>query len=338
METHLLYVDEKTPGIRRKKCGKGFTYLSPTGARVIDRVLISRVKKLAIPPAWRDVWIAPHPESHIQATGRDNLGRKQYIYHSVWQELRNQTKFDRMIEFGRTLSRIREQVERNLSTRKMSKERAVAFVIRLLDITRLRIGNPEYARLNNSYGLTTLLDEHVEVRGARIRFNFPGKGRKQIVLDIHDRRLAALAKKYQELPGQELVQYVDETGTFQTVGSADVNAFLKEITGEEFTAKDFRTWGGTVLTANELYSLGPAASRKEARKKVNLAIRTTARRLGNTPAICRRYYIHPVVIRAYEEGALFAAMAAAAETVSGPRGLDPGEIAVIALLERARIT
>jgi DNA topoisomerase-1 len=301
----LVYVDEKTKGIQRRRCGRGFVYLSPSGEPIRDRDLIARVKSLVIPPAWEQVWIALRADGHIQATGRDARGRKQYIYHPKWQEIRSKTKFTRLLSFGRTLPDIRKRVDKDLSRRDMSKERAAAFVVRLLDITLLRIGNREYARANQSYGLTTLRDEHIEIRGSRLQFNFPGKGGKRRILDIHDSRLARIAKKFQDLPGQELIRYMNGSGQYQTLESMDVNGYLEQITGVDFTAKDFRTWGGTVETAAVLYRMGPGETKKAKRKNVTRAIQHAAKLLGNTPTICRKYYIHPAVIEGYMNGDLF---------------------------------
>ena len=332
----LIYVDEKTPGIRRKRYGRGFTYYAPSGERITDRHLIARIKSLAIPPAWERVWIAVPPQGHIQATGRDARGRKQYVYHPKWQEIRNLYKFEKLYLFGKHLSRIRARVARDLSDRSLSRESALAFIVRLLDVSYLRIGNPEYARLNNSYGLTTLRTDHVEICGAKIHLSFPGKRQKHQVADIHDGRLARLAKKYQELPGQELVRYRCEDGSYAIVESGDVNAYLEEITGEKFTAKDFRTWGGTVLAAAALYAAGSVASKIEKAKIVTLAIKRTAARLGNTPAICRKYYVHPAVVQAYQEGELAAAWEDGAQC-DDPQlsGLAPEEKALMVLLETA---
>jgi DNA topoisomerase I len=295
----LIYVDDGVSGFTRQRRGRGFIYVDASGTRLTDPHAIARIRSLAIPPAWTQVWICTLPQGHIQATGRDGRGRKQYIYHPRWQQLRNRTKFDRLLLFGRLLPGLRERVDSDLGRRGMPKERALAFVVSLLDITLLRIGNPEYARINRSYGLTTLRDDHIEICGSRMRFSFPGKGQKHQMADVRDRRLINLAKKFQELPGQELVRYADGNGGFVTVGSADVNGYLAEISSENFTAKDFRTWGATVFMVAELLSMGPVDSKKAGTANVSRAIRRTARRLGNTQTICRKYYVHPAAIEAY---------------------------------------
>ncbi|RJQ58192.1 MAG: DNA topoisomerase IB [Desulfobacteraceae bacterium] len=330
----LTYVDEETPGILRRRCGRGFIYIGPSGERISDNRVITRIKSLVIPPAWEEVWIALKANGHIQATGRDARGRKQYLYHPKWQEARNQNKFGRLLSFGRTLPSIREQVDRDLSINTISKQRAAAFVVRLLDITHMRIGNREYARMNRSYGLTTLREDHLEICGSRLRFDFPGKGGKRQILDIYDRRLARLAKKLQDLPGQELVRYRNGSGEYQTLESGDVNAYVEEITGVDFTAKEFRTWGGTVLTAAELYNKGPAESKKSQKKSVTQAIKNTAKRLGNTPTICRKYYVHPAVIEGYACGDLFSVWKQQeSEVTQGPHEATLEERVVLVLLE-----
>jgi DNA topoisomerase I len=332
MTTEVTYIDAKCEGYIRRRCGKGFIYLDLEGKRVSDRMVVERIRRLVIPPAWTDVRIALVPQAHLQATGRDSRGRKQYIYHPSWEELRNSAKYDLLVPFGSSLASIREQVARDISRPALARETVLAFAVRLLDHTLLRIGNREYARLNNSYGLTTLRDYHVSVSGKMLQLNFRGKGGKPHVKKISDRRLARLARQYQELPGQELLQYRNQTGELVTIASQDVNGYLKQIGGQDFTAKHFRTWGGTVSAAMELVRLGPAASTKEAARKINMAMRRTAARLGNTAAICRKYYVHPVIIDAFQDNTLFELMAGIqAETAL--TGLSSEEEALLALLK-----
>jgi DNA topoisomerase I len=333
-QARLIYVDEHTPGIARKRRGRGFIYLDDSGNLLKDPQRIKKIQSLVIPPAWTQVWICKTPNGHIQATGRDARGRKQYIYHPRWQQLRNRKKFDRLLLFGRLLPMVRQRVDRDLALHGIPKQRAIAFVVRLLDITLLRVGNPEYARVNRSYGLTTLREDHIDICGSRMRFSFPGKGQKPQTADVQDRRLARLARKFQELPGQELVRYVDTDRKPATVESADVNAYLTEITGENFTAKDFRTWGATVHTTGDLLQIGASGSQKTALKNVSQAIKKTARRLGNTQTVCRRYYVHPAVIDSYLCGELFKWGEAARKLVLS--GLSVQERTVMLLLSSLR--
>ncbi|HMA87653.1 MAG TPA: DNA topoisomerase IB [Burkholderiales bacterium] len=295
----LRYVTDGVAGIRRKRSGKGWAYYAPDGARIADAKLRRRLNALAIPPAWTDVWICPDPDGHIQATARDARGRKQYRYHPSYREARDRSKFRRMLEFSEVLPLVRERVERDLRQEDLSRRQLLATVVRLLDRTLIRVGNDEYARENRSFGLTTLRRKHVRVEGALLRFGFRGKSGVEHSISLSDPRLARIIQRCQDLPGQELFQYLDEAGKRQTVSSDDVNAYLREITGREVTAKDFRTWGGTMLAAIELRAAGPAASRREADRNVVRAIDEVAERLGNTRAVCRKYYVHPVLVRAY---------------------------------------
>lgn len=331
----LYYVTDDMPGFRRRRCGRGFTYLDPAGKRVKDPALRARFEALVIPPAWTEVWICPDPAGHIQVTGRDAEGRKQYIYHPHWEEVRNLTKFNRMISFGECLPVIRNQVDTDLRQRNLTRQKVVALVVRLLEETLIRIGNPEYARHNDSYGLTTLQDDNLEVSGNTIRFSFRGKHGKAHEIALHNPRLARMVKRCQELPGQELFQYVDEAGASQPVNSQDVNNYLRTITNQDFTAKDFRTWGGTVRAAAALYHLGPDHSEKEQQKKVTEAVKAAAEALGNTPAVCRSYYVHPGVINAYLDQSLGEVMAEAlASGEAGAPGLSAEELAVMTLLRK----
>jgi DNA topoisomerase I len=300
----LRHVSDSGPGIRRKRSGKRFTYLDVNGEPIRDQGELARIATLVIPPAWIDVWICPSPRGHIQATGRDAKGRKQYRYHPRWREVRDQTKYGRLRAFGEALPHLRQRVDHDLDRPGLSREKVLATVVRLLETTLVRVGNEEYARHNGSYGLTTLQDEHVDVHGATIQLSFRGKSGKEQTVDAHDRRLAGIVKRCRELPGQELFQYQDAEGQTHPIGSADVNAYLREAMGEEFTAKDIRTWAGSVLAAQELLRRGPASSETECRHNLAAAIQAVSERLGNTPVICRRCYVHPAVIEAYQDGTL----------------------------------
>jgi DNA topoisomerase-1 len=300
----LRYVTDDEPGIRRQKRGKGFTFLDPQGKTIKDEKTLERIQKLAIPPAWTDVWICPRPNGHLQATGRDARGRKQYRYHANWREVRDETKFGRMIAFGDALPKIRERIDRDMSQRGLGREKVLATVVKLLETTLIRVGNKEYVKQNNSFGLTTLRDQHVDVDGATLRFEFRGKSGKEHSVEVQDRRLARIVKQCRDVPGQKLFQYLDGNGERQSVSSEDVNAYLRETTGEDFSAKDFRTWGGTVLALSALLEVGACESEREANKAVVEAIKHVSGQLGNRPAICRKYYVHPVVIQSFLEGTL----------------------------------
>jgi DNA topoisomerase-1 len=300
----LRYVTDDEPGIRRRKSGKGFSFVDAQGKTVKDPKVVERIKKLAIPPAWTDVWICPRANGHLQATGRDARGRKQYRYHVDWRAVRDETKFGRMIAFGETLPRIRERVDQDLSLRGLPREKVVAAVVKLLETTLIRVGNPEYAKQNNSFGLTTLRNRHVDISGSTLHFEFRGKSGKDHSVEIHDRRLARIVRQVRDLPGQKLFQYLDEGGERQSISSEDVNDYLRATTGEDFSAKDFRTWGGTVLALSALLELGPCDTEKEASQAVVEAIKQVSSSLGNRPAICRKFYVHPLVIESYLEGSL----------------------------------
>jgi DNA topoisomerase-1 len=332
----LLYVSDQSPGIRRKRQGSHFRFIDPAGKPVRDETTLKRIASLAIPPAWSEVWICPRPDGHLQAVGRDAKGRKQYRYHPRWRETLDRTKYERAIAFGEALPLIRERTHRDLALSGMPREKVLATVVRLLESTLIRIGNREYARTNNSYGLTTLRNRHVDVDGARIRFEFTGKGGKKHSISIRDRRLARVVKQCQELPGQQLFQYLDEAGEKRTVDSADVNAYLREITGEEFTAKDYRTWAATVLAALALREFEAFESDAEAKRNIVQAVELVAHHLGNTASICRKCYIHPDVVEEYLAGALGEAMRqdAEIELVEAVEGLALEEAAVLALLRR----
>lgn len=304
----LRYVSDARPGITRKATRNGFAYFGVDGAAMKDEAEIARIKALAIPPAWTDVWISPHANGHLQATGRDVRGRKQYRYHAKWREIRDQAKYDRMLDFAAALPVIRARVEEDLARQGLPREKVLAAVVRLLEVTLIRVGNEEYARQNKSFGLTTLRNRHVSVSGSTLRFRFNGKHGKAHEVGIRNRQLARIIKRCQDLPGQELFGYLDEEGQQQTIGSGDVNEYLREISGSDFTAKDFRTWAGTVLAALALREFGPPESDAQAKHDVRRAIEFVAARLGNTPAISRKCYVHPSVIEAYQEGSLTTAL------------------------------
>ncbi len=298
----LSYVTDGRPGIRRRRAGKGWAFYTPAGARITDHGMRKRIQSLAIPPAWTDVWICPDPNGHIQATARDARGRKQYRYHPAYRAARDQSKFRRVLEFSEILPVVREQVERDLRAPDLTRRQILATVVLLLDKTLIRVGNDEYARENRSYGLTTMRGRHVQVRGIKLRFSFRGKSGINHTVAISDRRLARIVQRCQDLPGQELFQYLDAQDKRQTISSDDVNAYLREITGSDITAKDFRTWAGTMLAARELRAIGPAPSQRQAKQNILRAADIVAERLGNTRAVCRKYYIHPALQEAYLQG------------------------------------
>jgi DNA topoisomerase I len=331
----LLYVSDEEPGIRRKKVGKGFAYIRTGGAKVEDSETLARIKSLAIPPAYTDVWICPKANGHIQATGRDTKGRKQYRYHAAFREVRESTKFEHMMEFAQALPAIRKTIDDHMALRGLPREKVLATVVHLLENTLIRVGNSDYAKQNKSYGLTTLRDPHVKVDGSELRFQFKGKSGKSWRLSVKDRRIARIVKACQDLPGQDLFQYLDEEGRPQSVTSADVNAYLKEITGRDITAKDFRTWAGTVLAALSLSEFEEFDSEAKAKKNIRAAIEKVSSRLGNTPTICRKCYVHPEVFSCYLEGALLLRIQDEVETElrENLAGLKPEEAAVLSLLQ-----
>ncbi len=330
----LRYVSDQRPGIRRRRAGKGFTYVDAKGERVADEKTLARIKSLAIPPAWSDVWICPRPNGHIQATGRDAKGRKQYRYHPRWREVRDETKYARLLAFGAALPKIRARVDEDLSRRALTRTKVLAIVVRLLETTLIRVGNEEYARANHSYGLTTLRNRHVKVEGSKLHFHFQGKSGVKHDIEVRDRRLARLVRRIRALPGQEVFQYLDEEGKRQTIDSGDVNDYLQEITGEPFTAKDFRTWAGTVLAAMALQEYDGDVSATQAKKNVVRAVEAVAERLGNTPSICRKCYVHPAVIDAYLDGTLLETLRQRVDAELEEDGaLDPDERAVLRLLQ-----
>lgn len=299
----LRYVcDERMPGIRRIGSKHRVRYVDTNGRTVADRAVLARIKALAIPPAWTDVWICSDPRGHLQATGRDARGRKQYRYHPRWREVRDEVKYSRLLTFARALPRIRQRTEADLRKSGLPREKVLATVVRLLEKTLIRVGNEEYARQNGSVGLTTMRDCHAKVNGAKLRFEFRGKSGIQHAVDLSDARLARIVKACRDLPGYELFQYIDDSGKRVGIDSADVNAYLREISGEDFTAKDFRTWAGTVLASRELAAMTRVSSAAAARRNIVRAVETVARQLGNTKAVCRKSYIHPAIFDAYVEG------------------------------------
>lgn len=334
-EAGLRYVTDSRPGISRKRAGRGFAYFSPKGERIKDPGTLRRIKSLAIPPAWTDVWISPVESGHIQATGRDAKGRKQYRYHPRWRQTRDETKYGRMIAFGKALPAIRARVDHDLTLPGLPREKVLATAVRLLETTLIRVGNEEYARTNKHYGLTTMLNRHVKVEGSKIVFKFRGKSGIRHTIDVKDRRLARIVARLQELPGQELFTYRDEEGKNQKIDSADVNAYLQEITGQPFTAKDFRTWAGTVLAALALQEVAAFETKAEARKNIVRAIENVSERLGNTPAICRKCYVHPAIIDSYLDTTLLETLQQRADEVEGDiADLRPEEAGVLMLLHR----
>jgi DNA topoisomerase I len=330
----LRYVSDTRPGIRRRTSGKGFTYARADGSRLTEPDILRRIKSLAIPPAWIDVWICPFADGHIQATGRDAKGRKQYRYHPRFREVRESTKYEHVVAFAEALPGVRAKVREHMALRGLPREKVLATVVHLLETTLIRVGNGDYAKQNNSYGLTTLKTRHVAVDANEVRFRFTGKSGKQWSLRVKDRRIAKIIKACQELPGQELLQYLDEEGNPQDVTSSDVNAYLKEITGKGITAKDFRTWAGTVLAAMALNEMQSFDSAAQAKRNLRTAIENVAARLGNTPTICRKCYVHPDVLTSYLDGKLVLEIKAAVESElrDALAGLQPEEAAVLAML------
>ena len=330
----LRYVNDDKPGVTRKKRGKHWTYFSPDGNPIRDEKEIARINKLAIPPAYTDVWICPNPNGHLQATGRDARGRKQYRYHPRWREVRDENKYEKMIAFGAVLPRIRKRVGRDLALSGLPKNKVLATIVRLLETTLIRVGNEEYAKENKSYGLTTIRNKHVAVRGSEVKFRFRGKHGIEHEISIEDKHLARIVKRCRDLPGQELFGYVDENGAAVDVTSGDVNDYLREIAGAEFTAKDFRTWAGTKLAAMALQEFEKFQSDAEAKHNVTTAIESVSKMLGNTPAICRKCYVHPAVLDAYLDGTLAESLQKKAEKTLAEslHELKPEEAAVMVLL------
>jgi DNA topoisomerase-1 len=351
----LRYVCDADPGIRRRRAGRGFSYSSPDGARITDPSVLARIRSLAIPPAWTDVWICPNPLGHIQATGRDARGRKQYRYHPRWRQVRDETKYHRLVAFARALPRMRARVDRDLALPALPRQKVLAAVVRLLEETRMRVGNEEYAQQNGSFGLTTLRSRHATVDGTTVRFQFRGKSGRRHTIDLRDRRLARIVRRCRDLPGQHLFRYRDDEGGWESIDSDDVNDYLREASGEAVTTKDFRTWAGTLLAYESLARRVASRENGDPRHDVVEVIREVSDELGNTPAVSRRSYIHPGVVDAYLEGSLVeaaerggAAKASDArdlETVDGaaedeadaPAGLHGHEVRLLAFLERQAV-
>lgn len=332
----LRYVSDEDPGISRRQARSRTTYRDAAGRVVRDGATLARIRALVIPPAWTRVWICPDPEGHLQATGRDQRGRKQYRYHPRWQQVRDAAKYGRLLAFGRALPTLRRRVTRDLQAPPLSRARVLATVLRLLETTLIRVGNEEYARTNQSFGLTTLRDRHVTVTRDRVRFRFRAKSGVWQEVELQDGRLARTVKRCQDLPGQVLFQYVDADGTRQRVTSEDVNAYLRDAMGADFTAKDFRTWAGTVLAAAALQELEQVDGDSARKRNVTRAIEAVAKQLGNTTAVCRRCYVHPAVLEHYLDGRTIDVLRArtASLLVHGGRHLSREETAVLALLHR----
>jgi DNA topoisomerase-1 len=333
----LRHCSDDRPGITRRRAGRGFAYRDPDGAPIRDKEVLERIRRIVIPPAWTDVWICSWPNGHLQATGRDARGRKQYRYHARYRARRDHAKFERLIAFAKALPAIRAQVERDLGRPGLSREKVVAAVVRLLELTLIRVGNDEYAKLNRSFGLTTLRNRHATVEGTAITFRFRGKSGQRHEVGLRDRRLAGVVRRCRDLPGQELFQYVGDDGQPQDVASDDVNAYLGAIV-PGITAKDFRTWAGTVLAYRALRAGGKGATDKEKQRNVTAAIRATADNLGNTAAVARQAYIHPAVVEAYFDGRIGSALVEAAEdTDEAPGATEPDEERAVVALLRSRL-
>jgi DNA topoisomerase-1 len=325
----LRYVSDQMPGIRRISRGKHFAYVAPDGSEITDERDLSRIKALAVPPAYADVWICPIANGHLQATGRDARGRKQYRYHKRWREVRDETKYGRMIAFGQALPAMRKRIEADLALPELPREKVLATVVQLLETTAIRVGNDEYAKDNGSFGLTTLRNKHAKVDGTSVRFSFRGKSGVRHAIDLRDRRLARIIRQCQDLPGQQLFEYVDDDGQTRAIDSSDVNEYIRSISGEEFSAKDFRTWLGTVTCAALLAQQEAAETQTDRKQRVTAVLAEVAKRLGNTPAVCRKCYVHPHILDAYLECGVLQAPARMRHT----EGLLPEELFVLALLQ-----
>jgi DNA topoisomerase I len=338
-EAGLRYVSDDRPGYTRKSKGDDFDWLDTEGKVIRDEQRLLRIKRLAIPPAWTDVWICPATNGHLQATGRDARRRKQYLYHERWREVRDENKYDRIISFGKALPKIRRRITRDLKLPGLPRNKVLATVVQLLESTFIRVGNEEYARENKSFGLTTMKDRHVEVKGSKLRFRFRGKSGRDHDVDVTDRHIAKIISKLQDLPGQDLFQYVDDDGETRNITSQDVNEYLRAITGEDFSAKDFRTWAGTVLTAIGLKAQEKFENQKQAKANIKTAISAVAKILGNTPAICRKCYVHPAVLDTYLDQKSIDGLKAMAEDTLEQEDVDlrSSEAAVLKFL-KSRLT
>ena len=331
----LRYVYDDQPGIARVRRGKSFRYVTSDGAAVKDTAVLGRIKSLVIPPAWENVWICKDANGHLQCTGRDAKGRKQSRYHPKWRTVRDESKYERMLLFGAALPAIRKRVDADLALRGLPREKVLAAIVRLLETTYIRVGNEEYARINKSYGLTTMRNRHVKIRGSKMQFHFEGKSGVEHTIDLSDARLARIVKSCSDLPGYELFQYVGEDGLPHTVDASDVNAYLFEITQQHFTAKDFRTWAGTVLACVMLKEFEAFGSATEAKRNVVQAIKKVAAELGNTPSVCRKAYVHPAVLECYMSGVLSPAEKKCAEdqVAAAADALREEEQAMMTLLQ-----
>ncbi|MFL6514737.1 MAG: DNA topoisomerase IB [Chthoniobacterales bacterium] len=334
-EAGLRYVSDDQPGYSRRKKGDEFEYLDLDGKPIHDEQRVLRIKRLAIPPAWTDVWICPSANGHLQATGRDARRRKQYRYHERWREIRDENKYEKMLLFGHALPQVRKRVDEDLGLPGLPRNKVLATVVQLLERTFIRVGNEEYARDNKSFGLTTMRDQHVEVKGSKLRFRFRGKSGIHHDVDVTDRRIAKIVDKLQDLPGQELFQYVDDEGEVRDITSQDVNDYLREITNEDFTAKDFRTWAGTVMAAIALQAVGAFETKKQAKANIKNAIGAVSKMLGNTPAICRKCYIHPAILETYLSGNAIEGMKQKTKDALESESIDlrGGEAAILKFLQ-----
>ncbi len=334
--TGLRYVHDDAPGISRRRAGKGFFYRDADRNLIRDEKVLARIKALAIPPAYKEVWICAAANGHIQATGMDERGRKQYRYHEKWRAVRDENKYERMLAFGRALPKIRRLTSRDLKQKGLPRTKVLAAIIQLLEKTMIRVGNEQYAQQNKSFGLTTMRNRHAKILGAKVHFDFKGKSGVHHEIDLQDANLSRVISKLQDLPGQELFQYVDESGAIVSASSSDVNEYLKEISGQDFSAKDFRTWSGTVLASLALQEFEKFDSETQAKKNVLSAIENVAERLGNTPSVCRKCYVHPAVIDSYMDGTMLEVLQQKAEKELGStlRGLRPEEGAILAFLQR----
>lgn len=334
-EAGLRYVNDSQPGYSRKQKGDDWEFFDTDGKLIKDEQRILRIKRLAIPPAWTKVWICPSPNGHIQATGCDARKRKQYRYHERWRQVRDENKYEKMALFGEALPKIRARVEKDLSLPGLPKDKVLATIVQLLEKTFIRVGNEEYAKANKSYGLTTMQDHHVDVKGSKLRFSFKGKSGIKHDVDITDRRIAKIVAKLQDLPGQDLFQYIDDDGKVVDIVSQDVNQYLKEITGEDYSAKDFRTWAGTVMAAIALNAVGAFETKKQAKANVRDAVTAVSKMLGNTPAICRKCYIHPAVLETYLNGDTIEGLKKKADEILESKSIDlrEGEKAILKFLQ-----
>lgn len=332
----LRYVTDHTPGLSRKTVGKKSIYYDNGGKRIRDAKILDRIKALVIPPAWQKVWICSQENGHIQVTGLDERGRKQYRYHERWREVRDENKYVHMMAFGKALSKIRKATQKDLAQSQLSREKVLAAIVQLLEKTLIRVGNEEYAKTNQSYGLTTMCNRHVKVTGSRVKFKFRGKSGVYHEIDLQDNKLARVIQRLQDLPGQEIFQYLDEKNQVQSINSSDVNDYLKKITREDFTAKDFRTWAGTILVSLALKEIGQFETQAEAKKNIVKAIDQVAKRLGNTRSICRKCYIHPAVIESYQDGSMLNTLQQKTEQTltTSLKGLEKEEVIVMTLLQQ----